>query len=101
MRVVASLPPLVARHRVEWMGYWSQTDPGFRAEIGMKNLFQLVVLDAERPAPDSRHKSDGWVFERITEGVATDQSRRAHDDKTRVARRRSVHDSARSSSQST
>jgi hypothetical protein len=27
MRVVASLLPLVARHRVEWMGYWAQTEP--------------------------------------------------------------------------
>ena len=86
----------------------------------MQNLCQLGVRDAELPAPDRRHTSDGGVIERVAKGVSADHSGRAHDYKalwpavgtfiygSEELQKRSLktsgcrcHDSARSSIQST
>ena len=48
------------------------------------------------PPSDCCHKSDSGVIERVAEGIAADHSSRANDHKTCLARRRKIHDSARS-----
>jgi hypothetical protein len=60
----------------------------------MQNLFRLGVCDAELPPHDRRHSSDRVVVERVAESVSADHSGRAHDSKTCLARRRSVHNGA-------
>ena len=70
-------------------------------EVRMLNLCQLWVRETELPAADRRPMSNAGVIQRIAKGVAADHSCRAHDHKTFLARRRSVHDSSRCSSQST
>jgi hypothetical protein len=62
------------------------------------------IVNSNRPRLRRGHwqqKLGEGEIQRIAKGLATDHSRRAHDDKTRVARRLSGHDIARSSSQST
>jgi hypothetical protein len=59
-------------------------------EVPMQNLLQLGVRVAELPAPERRHTFNGGVLECVAKSVATDHSRRAHDDQALRARRRNV-----------
>src|SRR6266478_7492519 len=57
----------------------------------MRNLCQLGMRNAELPAPDRHHTSDGGVLERVAKGVSADHSCRANDHKALLARHRNVH----------
>jgi choline dehydrogenase len=52
----------------------------------VQNLFRLSVRDAEPPASDSGHCSDGRVLECVAKGVSADHSSRTHDYKACLIR---------------
>jgi hypothetical protein len=66
----------------------------------MQNLVQLGVREARFPAADGRYTRNGGMVERVAKGITAHHPRGAHDDKTLLACRR-IHDSGRSSIQST
>ena len=74
---------------------------GAVCEIRVQNLLQFGVRDAKHPPSDCCHKSDSGMTERVAEGMAADHSSRPNYDKSCLVRRRKIHDSTRSSSQST
>ena len=69
--------------------------------VKAQNFFELGMRNTAHPAVDSGDNSDVRMMERMTQGVSTDHSSGAHDDETHLALRESIHDSGRSSTQST
>ena len=55
-------------------------------EVPMRNLLELGVRDAQRPAADSGHSRDSGMIESVTEGVSADHSGRADNYKTPFSR---------------
>src|SRR6201998_674239 len=74
---------------------------GTVGKVLMQDFFHLGMRDAKTPAADCRHATNRGVAERVAKGIATNHAGRPHDDKTFLVRRGRVHDSARSSTQST
>ena len=85
------------RSRLAFARYKGEAENALLAAGFSRVYIFRPACDANLPPPDRRHRSGSGVVERIPQGVSADHSGRAHDDKTCLAWRQSVHNKGASS----